>query len=217
MGRSINVMDKTLPAPEDEHEAMQIELMRRQSRTYYELELLLRALEALGQWVVEERKYTTKLPRPAGGPPNALKHAKLELDEAMAPLLQGILLHPLDENEADDLKLIRTAYLPEVVLAYNSALYTAGPTITRDCLLESMDLSVTVANESNGLAEAFQQAGRMRELVQSFAQTSKQMLIMKADGRPWKAKKDRVGKDLGMWEIGPQGGHGGGDYESPQP
>jgi nuclear pore complex protein Nup107 len=62
--------------------------------------------------------------------------------------------------------------------------------------------------EYNGLEECFVQAGRMRELVECFALTSKLMLILKAEGRAWKAsKKDRMGRDLGMFEIGSGGGH----------
>ena len=64
--------------------------------------------------------------------------------------------------------------------------------ITRSALLESMELSVVVAggddgpgtgeSQSNGLAECFVQAGRMRELVKSFALTSRLMLSFEGDG-----------------------------------
>ena len=55
-------------------------------------------------------------------------------------------------------------------------------------------------------------AGRMRELVDSFAQTSKSMLVLKAEGKKWAPRKGREGKDLAIWEIGAQSsgvGNGG--------
>ncbi|KAK5123074.1 hypothetical protein LTR85_003270 [Meristemomyces frigidus] len=203
LGRPINVMDKNLPwQTPDSEGSIQLELLRRQSRTYYELEQLVHAIMALSIWVSHERALTSQ-PKAAGSAPTELKRAKSELDEAMAPLLSGILRNPVDEREDADLQHIRKTYIPEIIIAYNTALYTAGPTISRDSYIESMDLSVAVADESNGLAECFLAAGRMRELVSSFAQTSKLMLVMKANGRPRKANKE--GKELGLWEIGPQG------------
>lgn len=203
IGQSINVMDKNLPwQPEDSDDAMKLELLRRQSRTYYELEQLVRAVVALSEWASHERSLTSQ-PRASGSAPNQLRKAKAELDDAMAPLLTGILRHPVDEREEDDLKHIRKTLIPEIIIAYNTALYTAGPTISRDSYIESMDLSVAIADETTGLAECIVAAGRMRELVSSFAQTSKLMLVMKANGRARKANKE--GKELGLWEIGPQG------------
>lgn len=206
IGLSVNIMDKNMPWPEaGSDEAIQWELLRRQSRTYYELEQLVHAIETLSEWVINERPYTAK-PEAAGPPPSRLKSAKAEMDDAMAPLLAGILRNPIDEEEAEDLQHIRRTYLPEVIIAYNTALYTAGPTISRDSYIESMDLSVAIADETNDLAECFVQAGRMRELVTSFAQTSKLMLVMKGNGRSRKGNlMEKTGKDRGIWEIGSQG------------
>lgn len=210
LNRPVNVMEPDPNPPridsenEDEQaEALKLDLMKKQSRTYYELEQLIHAIDSLNIWVIHERPYTvnTHTTIPA---PNAMKRAKVDMDEAMQPLLSGILRNPIDEEEAADLLQIRNTYLPEVIIAYNTALYTAGPTISRESYIESMDLSVAVASESSGLTECFVQAGRMRELVSSFAQTSKMMLIMKASGGPRKtAKKEKAGKELGIWEIGP--------------
>jgi len=212
IGRSVNVMDSNVPQPPPgSDEALSWEVLRQQSRTYFELGLLVHAVEALSNWAIHERQFTTK-PRPAGGAPAALRQAKLELDESMAPLLAGILQTSVDDAEAYDLQYIRVHYLPEIIIAYNTALYTAGPTISRDSLLESMDLSTAIAKDSTGLSECFVDAGRMRELVNSFAQTSKLMLVMKAEGRPWKVKKDRVGRDLAMWEIATEGSAAADDY-----
>ena len=199
LGKSVNVMDKDTLGPVATPElTTKLEMLKRQSRTCYELEQLVRAVESLSVWADLERAYTTQ-PKLAGSAPSALRRAKYELDEAMAPVLTGILRHPIDDREDADLKHIRRTIIPEVIIAYNTALYTAGPTISRDSYIGSMDLSIAIADETNGLAECFVAAGRMRELVSSFAQTSKLMLVMKANGRQRKANKE--GKDLGIWEI----------------
>ena len=206
IGRSVNLMENTLSRPDDEQEAMSWELMKRQSRNYFELAELVHAIENLSEWRTEEDKYLGKAPKPSGVP-SALKRARADVQEAMQPILKGILLNPIDEEEAEDLKHIRYNYLPEIVIAYNTVLHAAGNLITRDCLLESMELANVIAKggvsgESNGLEEAFVQSGRMRELVEAFALTSKVMLVLKAEGKPWKPRKDRIGRDLGMWELG---------------
>ncbi|KAK5114922.1 hypothetical protein LTR62_002081 [Meristemomyces frigidus] len=200
--RGVNIMDKTL-MPENQDDALKWQILQQQSQTYYELEQLVHAIEALAEWVTQERPYS------AAGVANSTRKknvmdAKIALDEAMAPLLSGLLLHATDEEEQSYLDQIRAAYLPEMILAYTIALYTSGPTLSRDGYIGIMDLSVTIAShERNRLATEFTKAGRMRELVQIFAQASKMMLVMKSNGRVKKERKD--GKQLGLWEIGPQG------------
>lgn len=200
--------------------------MTRQARTYHELSLLVRALEALARWRDEEHTYLARAPKPSTVPAN-LKQAKAGVTEAMEPLLRGVLLEARDEEQARHLTFVREKYIPEMVLAYNAVLHAAGNLITRDALLESMELSVAIARDGvgeagapsaagggNGLAEAFQRAGRMRELLRSFALTSKVMLVLKAEGKPWKARKDREGMDLGVWEIGRRGVVEGAEVEA---
>ena len=209
IGRSVNLMDDNASAPFDEQEALAWELMKRQSRTYFELEQLVGAVESLSSWRTEEHKYVSKSQKPSNVP-SVLKRAKEDVSAAMDPLLKGILQTASNEEEAVDLQFIRKTYLPEILIAYNTVLHGAGNLITRDCLLESMELANTIAKpstagdsqESNGLEESFVLAGRMRELVKSFALTSKVMLILKAEGKQWKPRKDREGRDLGIWEIG---------------
>ncbi len=138
-----------------------------------------------------------------------MRKAKNELDDSMAPLLTGILLYADNEDDQKQLDLLRNTYLPEVLIAYATALYTAGPTISRESYIESMDLSVAIAAEDNGLTDAFTSAKRMRELVNIFAQTSKMMLVMKGINKKVR-KADKKGKDLGVWEIGALLGGGAG-------
>lgn len=76
--------------------------------------------------------------------------------------------------------------------------------VTRDELLAAMDLSPIIANnERAGLARAFQDAGRLGELVAMFAEASKIMLKLNEAGKPRreKSKGRGMGRDLGIWEI----------------
>lgn len=210
LGKVVNIMDKNSPIqpPPGTQEAMQLDVLRQQSRTYYELEQLVLAILALADWVSVERAYSTT-PRAASTPPAELKAAKADLDEAIAPLLQpGFLREAADDSEAVDLKWIRICYIPEILLAYQCALYSAGPMLSRDAYIELMDLSTTIADESTGLTELFVLSGRMRELVDGFAQAGKMMLVMKGvNGRKFRSK-GREGKDLSLWEIGGGGNAG---------
>ncbi|EME48757.1 hypothetical protein DOTSEDRAFT_142100 [Dothistroma septosporum NZE10] len=202
LGRSINPFDHEGEPPCGR---ARWDFLRRTSRCYYELELVVRAIASLHEWRIREAEYTQNALRMSSAPP-LLKTAKEEVDLAMnAVLTRKLLTHPVGHDEAMDLDIIRREYIPEVIIAYNTVLHSAGSIITRNNLVQSMDLSVAVANEQNGLTDCFLEARRMKELVTSFAQTSKAMLILKEEGKPWKARKDREGKDLGIWEIGPQG------------
>lgn len=96
---------------------------------------------------------------------------------------------------------IRTMYLPDIILAYNSVLCTAGHMISRDELLTSMDLATVIADEQSGLGESFVKAGRVKELVRSFAETSKIMLKLNEMGKVRKEKKQDMGRGLAIWEI----------------
>ncbi|KAK0869962.1 Nucleoporin nup84 [Friedmanniomyces endolithicus] len=201
LGRNVNVLDKhPALAAEDDEEALEWELLREQARSYYELEHLVHAIHALATWAAQERAFTAAN-KTSASVPSAMRKAKNELDDSIAPLLTGILLCADNEEDQKQLDLLRNTYLPEVLIAYATALYTAGPTISRESYIESMDLSVAIAAEDNGLTDTFTTAKRMRELVNVFAQTSKMMLVMKGINKKVR-KADKMGKDLGVWEIG---------------
>lgn len=186
----------------DSHLGLYYEL-RGQARTYYDLSQLVEAIKALANFRQVEAQYTGKALKLSSAPPS-LKEAKGTVDEAMAIVLHRKILEKPedDEDEVMDLAFIRKHYIPELIIAYNTVLHSAGAVISRENLIQSMDLSVEVAN--NGfISKCFKDAGRMGELVKSFAETSKKMLVLKAEGKPWKPRKEE-GKDLGIWEIGPQ-------------
>lgn len=105
------------------------------------------------------------------------------------------------DAEADDFLQIRNAFLPSIILAYNSILCTAGHMISRDELLTAMELSAIIADDKTGLAKTFVDTKRMKELVRSFAETSKIMLKLNEIGRARKEKKKAMGRSLAIWEI----------------
>lgn len=203
IGRSVNLASGESSRPGDKQAAARWDQMFRESRTYYQLEQLVHAFEALNAWRTEESKYSDldHKPKLVPGP---MKHYFELAEAAMQPLLEkDFLLMAQDEDEALDLAHIRDLYLPEAIIAYNTALHTAGYMITRHYFITSMDLAVLVAKEELGLTQTFVNAGRMRELVTSFALSSKAMLSLRETGhKPWKPKKDREGKDGGIWEVG---------------
>jgi nuclear pore complex protein Nup107 len=205
IGRSVNLANEDTILPTNADEIAQWDLMRNQSLAYYHMEQLIHAFEALAHWREEEILYREKIPMPSSVP-TSLKHAYETVEATMAPLLQESFLLYAEEGDDDTFTSLRDLYLPEAIIAYNTVLHSAGYLITRDSLLKSMDLSVAVAKEANQLTGPLMRAGRMRELVRSFALSAKAMLVLKGLGhKPWRTKRDREGKDPGIWEIGPQG------------
>lgn len=207
IGRSVNIANDDSVRPANADETAQWEIMYRQSRAYYHMEQLVHAFEALAHWREEEALYRERIPIPSSVPAS-LKHAYEAVESTMAPLLQdSFLIYSDDVDSTDEIFAgLRDLYLPEALIAYNTVLHSAGYLITRDSLLKSMDLSVAVAREENRLTGPLVRAGRMRELVKSFALSAKAMLVLKGLGhKPWRTKRDREGKDPGIWEIGPQG------------
>lgn len=99
------------------------------------------------------------------------------------------------------LRAIREAYLPELVLAYNSALHSAAHLISRDHLLQSLDLATNVA-ENEELIRCFAATSRMGELVDAFALSSKTLLRLNEQaGKGAKKRRGRRGETLGIWDI----------------
>ena len=133
----------------------------------------------------------------------------------MQPLLHGWLQNPKNgigirvetkpsrltrcaDAEANEFKEIRLACLPEIILAYNSILNFSSHFAGREILKTSMDLAALIAEEDSDLAVCLAQAGRMPELMDSFAVVAKSMIVAEAK-RPGEKNKD--GKTLGLWSA----------------
>ncbi|KAG8533380.1 uncharacterized protein KY384_002163 [Bacidia gigantensis] len=178
------------------------EVLLRESATFRGMEHLFVALNAMEQWrahadqVVQTSHQTTgpALKQLIGPFKIAFKH----VEDAMQPLLRGWLQEPKTEKEAQELKNIRLACLPETILAYNSILNFSSHFAGREILKTSMDLAVLVAEENSDLAACFKETGRMPELVDSFAVVAKSMIVAESK-KP--GEKHRDGKSLGLWSA----------------
>lgn len=141
--------------------------------------------------------------------------------ENMQPLLKGWLVASIagkntfaferlaiwTDNQADgdeELGKIRREYLPETILAYVSALHFAGTGLSRDNLLESMELATVVAERSSDLTSVFSTTKRMTELVEALAACSKALAIATGEKRATGAgskKLREMGWSRDIWSV----------------
>lgn len=129
-----------------------------------------------------------------------LQAALDDVTNAMYFLLdEDFLSKPSDEAEAISLTKIRHHYLPECILAYNSVLYFAGHAITRNNLVECMNLAQVVATNDT-LTDAFAASSRMRELVSAFALSSQALLHANEQG----GRKGKRDEGIDIWHVRPQ-------------
>jgi nuclear pore complex protein Nup107 len=119
-------------------------------------------------------------------------------------LLSRHLLIPLCTEEPE-FKFLREAYLPEIILAYDSVLHFSGLALSRDNFLECMELSTIIAAEDSDLAELFIRKGRMRELVAAFAENSRALLRANTPGKSRPTTPSKKLRALGwtrdLWDI----------------
>ncbi len=104
---------------------------------------------------------------------------------------------PFIEEEDIAFRQIRIACIPEVMLAYNTVLTFSARYLTRDSLLESMDLVPLIAAKHSELGPSFVQADRLPELLRSFAWSSKEMILA------GKKKKTKDGRTIDLWTVKP--------------
>lgn len=102
---------------------------------------------------------------------------------------------PGTDNEASELEEIRTACLPEVVLAYIVILNSSAQFVSREFLLRSLEMGAVVASKDSDLASCFVSAGRMPELVDTLAFTSTTMLLANEHG----GGKKKTPARLAIW------------------
>ena len=114
------------------------------------------------------------------------------------------------ETDVPSFTHIRHAYLPSLILAYNSALHCSAVIQTREHLLQALELANVIAAEENAaLADCFIKTNRMGELVNAFALDSKSLLQLNearnvAKGgkkRPEKKKRGWEGETVEVWDL----------------
>ncbi|KAF9767923.1 hypothetical protein IL306_014863, partial [Fusarium sp. DS 682] len=151
------------------------------ARKFRELENLVRALDSLetvaslAELKNEEQKKKREFWAAIA---DEVKNTK----ENMQPLLKNWLLVDIEEGD-QELQDLRQAYLPETILAYVATLHFAGTGLSRDNLLECMELASIIAERDSDLSTAFVEAGRMKELVEVFAASSKALAISTGEKR----------------------------------
>lgn len=94
------------------------------------------------------------------------------------------------------------ACLPEIILAYISALNFDGHSLSRDVLLKSLNLAATITAEDSDLVGCFIAAGCMSELVDSLAITSVNILHAEEKGAKGGKKGKKTSKEnLAIWTV----------------
>ncbi|KAF4119248.1 nuclear pore complex protein Nup107 [Geosmithia morbida] len=121
----------------------------------------------------------------------------------MEPLLKNWLLPGIQGGD-EELGELRRAYLPETVLAYVSALQFAGTGLSRDWLLECMNLASLVTERGSDLEGAFVESRRVKELLGAFAASSKALAITTSEKRAAgtvNKKLREMGWSRDLWSV----------------
>lgn len=122
---------------------------------------------------------------------------------SMTPLLENWLKLGIQAGD-EGLEQIRQMYLPETILAYISALHFAGTGLSRDWLLEAMNLATIIADKESDLEGAFVKAKRVKELLEAFTACSRALAIATGEKRAagHSSKKLReLGWSRDIWSV----------------
>ncbi|KAK4250860.1 nuclear pore protein 84/107 [Corynascus novoguineensis] len=172
-------------------------------RNMWEFECLVRALDSM-----ETLSSLAGLSREENTTSREMwQHTSQEVRSAkacMQPVLKNWLLVSYEVDK--DFDELREAYIPETVLAFISCLHFAGTSLSRDNLLECMELAAVIAEKDSDVAKEFLRCGRMKELVEAFASCSKALAIWTSDkkGPQTNSKKIReLGWSRELWSIKP--------------
>ncbi|KAF1989150.1 hypothetical protein K402DRAFT_418963 [Aulographum hederae CBS 113979] len=120
-----------------------IKIMKRQAKLYYQLTQLVYAVKALHESSVAERegRETPLNMRDIVHRYNGFIAKSFPILQAcMEPLFHDFLVVEPKDPFAKFVAQIRNAYIPEIILAYNSAIYVAGYSLDKDCLLAALEL-----------------------------------------------------------------------------
>jgi nuclear pore complex protein Nup107 len=98
----------------------------------------------------------------------------------------------------EDFQELRAAYIPETVLAYISCLHFAGTSLSRDNLLECMELAAVIAEKGSDVAQEFMACNRMKELVEAFASCSKALAIWTSDKKGSQTNSKKI-REMGWY------------------
>ena len=108
----------------------------------------------------------------------------------------------LDERAGENLAL-RDQFLPELLMAYISTLNFYGHAISRDYLVECMDLVACVADEARGkhIVETLMRVGRMTEFVELVTRVSREMVGGNEMITKGTQKRKKSAQKLALWSV----------------
>jgi len=124
----------------------------------------------------------------------------------VCPSLPFTLTNRLTAEWQKEFTQLREAYLPETILAYIHTLQFVGSVLTRNYLMECMDLATNIAEDNSDLMRLFEKTGKMQDLVGSLAAASKALLLISSEkkGGRSRGKKARIkGWQQDLWNIEP--------------
>ncbi|KAI1076732.1 nuclear pore protein 84/107 [Whalleya microplaca] len=172
------------------------------ARNFFELECLVRTLDSMETIACSEslaQDPTEKMNKEFWSNIGyEVKHIK----SFVRPLLHNWLMESVEEDE--DFVYLRDAYLPETIIGYVSVLHFAGTSLSRDNLLECMELAAIIAKKDADIAGVLMKSGRMKEIVEGFANCSKALAISTNDkkGSGGSSKKLReMGWTRELWSV----------------
>ncbi|KAJ2905074.1 Nucleoporin Nup107 [Zalerion maritima] len=119
------------------------------------------------------------------------------------PLMNRWLLSDEEGNAA--VEKLREVYIPETMMGYISILHFAGTSLSRDNLLECMDMAAAIADkEASDVAALFVRCGRMKELLEAFASCSKAIAVWNGEKRSHTGSSKKL-KEMGwsreLWSV----------------
>ncbi|KAI1386934.1 nuclear pore protein 84/107 [Hypoxylon trugodes] len=174
------------------------------AQNFFEMECLIRALDSMETIASSELLAQDPAEQVGRDFWSNVGHEVKKLRSFMRPILNNWLLDSAEEDE--DFTYLRDAYLPETIIGYVSVLHFAGTTLTRDNLLECMELASVIAKKDADVAAVLMKAGRMKELVEGFANCSKALAITSSDKRaPGGINSKRMMREHGwtreLWSV----------------
>ncbi|TVY48292.1 Nucleoporin [Lachnellula occidentalis] len=178
-----------------------------QAKSFRELETLTRALDLIETVTSFETILAEQQASNNEWNPNARKelarYCTLQ-PEQMQPLFNKWLLTCPNQQWEVEFTQLREAYLPEIILAYIKTLQFAGSVLTRNFLMECMDLTALMAEEKSDVLQLFQKTGRMQDLVHAFTDASKTLLLISSEKRGTRSRGKQArakGWDQDLWNV----------------
>ncbi|KAI2616558.1 nuclear pore protein 84/107 [Hypoxylon sp. NC1633] len=149
------------------------------AQNYFEMESLVRALDSMEDIASSEILAQDPTEQVGRDFWSYVGHKIKLLKSFMRPIMNNWLMESIEDDE--DFTYLRDAYIPEMIIGYVSVLHFAGIALTRDNLLECMELASVIAKRDGDVAAVIVKAGRMKELLEGFANASKALAITSND------------------------------------